>query len=185
MVCWHQRADLGDRTVSIPEGPEDYNALVAEFGRNAIVVPLWLYEHSGMTMRAAATRPGYPFDCPWDAGQVGFIAVSLAKVREEWSVKRVSAELREKVRQGLVSEVEEYDRYLRGDVYGIIVKDADNEDFPEGVATKLLGDESCWGFIGFEYACEEGKRMAESCAEEIAAEQTEASYWAARDLVTV
>lgn len=61
------------------------------------------------------------FSCPWDSGQVGEILVTKERVREEFGVKRVTKSILERVRETMLSEVEIYDQYLRGDVYRFVV----------------------------------------------------------------
>lgn len=78
-----------------------------------------------------------PFSCPWDSGQVGWIHVSLSKVREEYGVKRVTKKIREQAISMLEQEVEEYSQYLSGEIYGYVIEDK----------TGRLVD-SCWGFYG-------------------------------------
>jgi len=76
------------------------------------------------------------FQCPWDSGQIGFIYVTTAKVREEYSAKRVSPQMRTKVADYLRQEVQTFSDYVSGAVYGYVVE-KDNEEV-----------DSCWGFIG-------------------------------------
>jgi len=92
-------------------------------------------------MRATA------FSCPWDSGQVGFIYVSILDAGREWSDLEGEA-LRERAGECLRSEVETYDQYLTGDVYGVVVEDANGEHL-----------DSCWGFYGWDYAKQEADRM--------------------------
>lgn len=100
---------------------------------NYELLPLYLYDHSGITMNTSG------YHCPWDSGQVGWIYISKEKIRKEYKVKRISKKLMEKVRQALIQEVETYDEYLRGEIYGYEVLDADGEHL-----------DSCWGFYGYE-----------------------------------
>jgi hypothetical protein len=93
--------------------------------------PLYLYDHSGITMQ---TRP---FSCPWDSGQVGYIWVTKEEVRKEYSVKRISPKLLDRVISYLVAEVEVYDQHLRGEVYGFVIEDEEGEHI-----------DSCWGYYG-------------------------------------
>jgi hypothetical protein len=66
MICFHKRYDLGDRhSYTVHQA----NELAGK--REMIVVPLYLYDHSGITMSTS------PFSCPWDSGQVGYIWVPL------------------------------------------------------------------------------------------------------------
>lgn len=110
-----------------------------------VILPLYLYDHSGITMNTSG------FSCGWDSGQVGFIYCSLEKARENWGLTPAAGwdflmeqvftddwfrgkTLRECTTEVLTGEVETYDQYLRGDVYGYIA-----------------GDDSCWGFFGYDH----------------------------------
>ena len=158
MICWHNRYNLGDEQPR--EDPQEWlhqlalshteydeidqysdrfnnleNMTDAQLwdilNRHYIFLPLYLYDHSGITMNTSG------FHCPWDSGQVGWIYVSLEDVRKEYGKKRVSRQLREKVEEYLKSEVKVYDQYLRGEVYGFVVEDQEGEHV-----------NSCWGFYG-------------------------------------
>ena len=164
MTCWHRRYNLGDKHDY--REPDDFilsfvpdnapctesmslNELIEKYVRpKAIILPLYLYDHSGITMNTTG------FHCPWDSGQVGFIHVMLDKVRQEWGVKRTSQKLRQQIEDSLKAEVSTYDDYLRGNVYGYEVeKNGEHID-------------SCWGFIGdYEDYCLSEARSAADCAE--------------------
>lgn len=118
-----------------------------EIEKVAVMLPLYLYDHSGITISTA------PFSCPWDSGQVGFIYVTLEDVRKEYSCKNVTAKIRAKVEAQLRQEVETYDEYLTGQVYGYVVEDAEGEEI-----------DSCWGFYGLEYCKTEARESAENAA---------------------
>lgn len=130
MVCFHRRYDLGDKHgLTIDEAKDLSNRIIKE--GDGVVLPLYLYDHSGITMSTSA------FSCPWDSGQVGFIYMTKEDIRKNWGVKRVTAALIEQARQLLISEVKEYDYYLTGQCYGFIVESPDGEEL-----------DSCWGFLG-------------------------------------
>jgi hypothetical protein len=152
MVCFHNRYTLGDKT-DLRSGDfngwdELYNYLVKECDA-CIILPLYLYDHSGITMSCGNS---YPYNDRWDAGQVGFIYISHEKIRKEYSVKRITKTLKDRVTKYLEGEVKTYDDYLRGDVYGFIVEDEEEENI-----------ESVWGFFGYP----EGKDEAMSEAKAI------------------
>jgi hypothetical protein len=136
MICFHRRYALGDKHNMSYE-----DAIKLEKSEDVISLPLYLYDHSGITMNTTG------FSCPWDSGKVGFIYVTLEKVRQEYGKKRITRQFRQKVMEYLKGEVESYDQYLRGDIYGYIV-DKDEKD-----------EESCWGFYGEEAALEEAKTV--------------------------
>lgn len=153
MVCWHRGYNLGDdHGYETPDvfmhvlsglyseeateflTKEQRNRVYEVAATKAIILPLYLYDHSGITMRSE------PFSCAWDSGMVGYIYVTLADVREEHSAWRVSQKLYNRVLKSLEAEVEQFDQYLTGDVYGFnIVKDVDGEE---------VDVDSCWGFYG-------------------------------------
>ena len=126
---------------------------MAEVEKVAILLPLYLYDHSGITMRC------HSFACPWDSGQVGWIYAPLEKVRKEYSCKAVTAKIRAKVITALESEVSTYDEYITGQVYGFIIEAPTQDENGESL-------DSCWGFYGLEYVIEEAKGSADYQARE-------------------
>ena len=126
MACWHRRYNLGDEQPSV--APTEF---ADELPKGTVILPLYFYDHSGITISTA------PFSCPWDSGQVGYIYATPATIRKEYSVTEITPEIRAQVAAGLRSEVDEYDQYLRGDVYGYVVEGEDGEQL-----------DSCWGFYG-------------------------------------
>lgn len=106
------------------------------------VFPLYAYVHSGV---ALSLGRGYPFDCPWDSGQIGYVLVDRRK-----SVIPDADEAAE-------CEVKTWNQYLSGDVWQVSVKDD---------AGNVL--ESVGGFYGHKYAKAEAESMADACAESLA-----------------
>lgn len=95
------------------------------------------------------------FHCPWDSGCVGFIYISRAKVRKEFGWKRITKAREQQIMKYLEGEVETYDQYLTGDVYGFIVEERpaavfDSDGEPVEVDDDELWEETdaCWGFFG-------------------------------------
>lgn len=138
MVCFHKRYNLGDKN-------NDYNS--SDYGSwdemeeaickredVALILPLYLYDHSGITINTTG------FSCPWDSGQVGFIFVSKKKARKEYG--RLTKKVMEKLRKYLLGEVETYDQYLRGDVYGFQLVEVDED------GEEIDTIDSCYGFFG-------------------------------------
>lgn len=113
MACWHRRHQLGD--VQPLESVSEYKA---ELPDNAVILPVYIYEHGGMAISTS------PFSCLWDSGQLGII----------WAVPTDGMDA-DTVRAVLEAEVEQYYRYLQGMVYGFRTHDDGEED-------------SCWGFYG-------------------------------------
>lgn len=137
MICFHKRYSLGDKhniDSSFSFWEELKNLLYKDYDA-LIVIPLYMYDHSGITIRT------YPFSCPWDSGQIGFIYASKSDIRKEYSVKRISKKLKELVKNVLISEVETYDQFVCGDVYGYNVDDS--------ITGEHVG--SCYGFYGYDF----------------------------------
>ncbi len=111
MACWHRRYDLGDNPRETAK--VEPVKLLQKLRRDglAAMLPLFLYDHSGITMRTS------PYSCPWDSGQVGFIYVTREKARKEMGWKRITKARAAKLAEYLTGEVETYDQYLTGDVY--------------------------------------------------------------------
>jgi len=125
MYCWHRKYQLGDRHGYCIQEIED---LIKR--KDVLSLPLYLYDHSGITMNTTG------FSCPWDSGQVGYIFVRYEDIKKNFSVKRITKKLINEVLKQLKAEVEEYDNYLTGNIYGYVIeKDGEHVD-------------SCWGFYG-------------------------------------
>ncbi|MHB9130373.1 MAG: hypothetical protein ACYDBB_04680 [Armatimonadota bacterium] len=134
MVCWHRRYALGD--------PHDYHD-PQEFttqlhAGNAIILPLFLFDHSGLTMRTDSARFHACDPAGWDWGQVGYIYTMKVDVRKAYGVKHITRRLNACIQQVLQDEVETYSQYLHGEVYGFTLTD------------RLTGEvvDACWGFYG-------------------------------------
>lgn len=103
--------------------------------RHYLILPLYLYDHSGITMSCS------PFSCPWDSGQVGYIYCTVERgVAECGSL--------ENARKHLQSEVEVYDQYLTGDVWGFVVEECADDPDEYGHDEEWEQVDSCWGFYG-------------------------------------
>jgi len=109
-------------------------------------MPLWLYDHSGITMSCGSRT--YPYNDQWDSGQVGWIvAMKETIVREFFQKNPEDADWRKKAIELMELDVAVYDQYLTNDVYGFTLYEGstpgeDDED-PEWTE-----NDSCWGFFG-------------------------------------
>jgi hypothetical protein len=145
MVCFHSRYNLGDKhdyKVSDFENWNDMKKKFIKLNNIAVILPLYLYDHTGITMNTTG------FSCQWDSGQVGWIYVSKETVRKEYG--KCTKKNLERAEKYLLGEVETYDQYLTGDVYGYIVEDDNGNEV-----------DSCWGMYGEKYAMEEAKSIVD------------------------
>lgn len=143
MVCFHRRYALGDNN----HGWHDVETFLEYINQppvshkrkiKLVALPLYLYDHSGITM---STNDFSMFDPGgWDSGQVGVIYITAEKIEEEYGWKKLTKKRIEKIKEILKAEVEEYDQYLKGDVYGCKIE-----------APDVTEVESCWGFFGYNH----------------------------------
>lgn len=140
-----------------------------------------MYDHSGITV---STSNDYPYNDYWDAGIVGFIYVTKKTIFKEGcsllakdendnpiriehkhdgapstyslqTIPTTEENWKEVADYYLESEMETYDQYLRGDVYGyeLTTKVIRQDKCPHcGEIIREYEDEefvdSCWGFYG-------------------------------------
>ena len=153
MEEWHSGGDLIDAALK---------HLRRHFG-STVVLPLYLYDHSGISMSAGAnlltggginTRTHNPFDSGgWDTSFVGF-TFDTTEGREENGVPDVEAALR--------AEVEIYSEHLEGQYYGLIHEELksvhttvshDGEMVRDDEDDEWVEVDSCWGYLGYESTC--------------------------------
>ena len=119
---------------------------------NLVYLPLFLYDHSGITMSTGE------FSCSWDSGQVGYIFITKEDAEKEYGLSGLSDEEKvKKTKEYLEGEVETYDMYLTGDVYTVVAYEVDDdvtlEDAECQIACGKANErEIVGGYYGLEYA---------------------------------
>lgn len=151
-VHWHRRYELGDRQI---EGRE-----VDAMERGGLrlltryltlccgatqVIPVGMIDHSGISVYAGGGTH-WSDSAGWDSGTVGVI-FDTPESREETGVSD------EEIEKILRTEIEEYDKYVRGEIYGYEVGD-------DRIS------ESCWGYLGLDCVREEANMAADAIAED-------------------
>lgn len=107
--------------------------LIALCRNDLVVLPIFLYDHSGLTMNTSG------FSCQWDSGQVGYIWTTYKKAMEAMRhPEGTKKELRERIIEDLQDEVSMYDKYLQNDCYGYIMERYQDSEWTEV--------DSCWGY---------------------------------------
>lgn len=97
------------------------------------MLPLYLYDHSGITMNTTG------FSDAWDTSNMGCICMTKKQYKEagfdeaEWPAKAYEI---------MKQDVETYDQFLTGEVYGYQVFEKDED------GNWIEGDDFCWGFFG-------------------------------------
>lgn len=146
MVCWHRDYTLGDEQPS--ESPEEYRKYLDEIEKaGGVVLPLYLYDHSGVTMNVSG------FNCPWDSGQVGWIYADSDTIKKRFGKAR---NRKERARKCLIGEVETYARYLEGEVYVVQVENPDGENIES--CGRIYDDSPGFGYIWSDFVAPAIKR---------------------------
>lgn len=140
MYCEHRRYTLGDEKADDIRVEDEDTGEVSMPDKGYTILPLYLYDHGGITMSTGR------FSCPWDSGCVGYIYVSDKDAKENYGWKIITKKRREIIAKHLKAEVETYDQYLRGDVYGFWFESFAVYD--DGREESLDDSDSCWGFYG-------------------------------------
>jgi hypothetical protein len=156
MICWHRQYDMGDShsyseprdlLVSLILEYNDYSdeqlekmsfeRLYEIISKHYVLFPIYMYEHSGRTWSLS------PFSCNWDSGQVGFIYASKDKIRNEFSVKKVTKKIKEKTEEIFKGELSNYEKWAEGQVYGLAVTDLKTGE-------EVVNENGFYGFSKFE-----------------------------------
>jgi hypothetical protein len=148
MICFHNRYSLGDKHTYKHQdysGWAEMEKAIIENEKPAIILPLYLYDHSGITISTT------PFSCKWDSGQIGFVFISKEKLRnelieenKEGKKKYITKKHIERATKNILAELETYDLYLRGEVYGYTLINENGEI-----------EDSCFGYYGVESILDE------------------------------
>jgi hypothetical protein len=127
-------------------GWEDMKSKLIDTEDVHTILPLYLYDHSGITISTS------PFGCNWDSGQVGWIFITNRTIKEEGIDES-------KVEEYLKSDVETYDQFIRGEVYGYRVFKVTECSLGHQHEEEL---DSCWGHYGEDECMKEGVSIMEN-----------------------
>lgn len=109
-------------------GALTFGDLQTLLGDYVVLLPLWLYDHSGITM-SCGDRTGQYAD-RWDSGQVGWIWTTKGEILENFPDANED-NWKETAQEVLEAEVELYDQYLTGDVYDYRLYQKENGQWVE------------------------------------------------------
>lgn len=138
-LCFvENRYITGDTTIS-PYFEPDHES--------RIIFPVYAYIHSGIALSTA------PFSCPWDSGRIGYASIKKADFLREFygeKARHLTKKRRARALEILKGELEEFQAYLDGDVFGYVIRDEEGEEI-----------ESCFGYYGEQYAEEEARAIVD------------------------
>ncbi len=153
MVCFHGKYNLGDSHDYKQDNYSSWEELKKDIEDRedvAIILPLYLYDHSGITISTSS------FSCRWDSGQIGWVFITKKAARENFNIQRIGKKIREKLEKNILAEVEEYDQYLQGNIYGYLLEELKKTtclypDCKEEHEDTWKDIDSCWGFMGYDF----------------------------------
>ena len=151
MVCQHRRYNLGDKHDYYLDECDSWFDVQKELGYPPVILKLYLYDHSGITISYN------PFGDKFDSGQVGFIFVTEKTLLKEYG--KVDEEVIQKAINVLRGEVETYDMYLTGEIYGYRIHEVETCDLGHEHMNEV---DSCWGFYGQDACMEEADSIVNS-----------------------
>jgi len=125
MYCYHKNYLLGDVEESKKykwwqdecSSWEEFGKLLKRETKALCIMPLFLYDHSGITMSTGS------FQDRWDSGQVGFAVLTSELLKKQgWTTKMRRNWLKANKDKGgyeelIRSDVKTYDQYLRGEIF--------------------------------------------------------------------
>jgi len=151
LVCFHKRYNLGDKTELRSnqfDGWRELREYIEKELGGVVILPLYLMDHSGITMRTGSEQFRACDPAGWDWGQVGFVYATREAILKNWMKKRLTLRLRAQAVALLEAEIKLYDQYLQGDIHGYIIEDDEGNHI-----------DSCWGYYGEAEARAEGESV--------------------------
>ena len=147
IFCFHKRYNLGDKhdyKSDMFGGWEEFKEhIIAEY-KPRMIKPLYMYDHSGITISTSA------FGCQFDSGQVGWVFITDERIKTLCGDMEMDNDRLDRIIEG---EVETYDQYIQGEVYGYQIIET---EICDKCHTHEEVVDSCYGYFGEENAQEAG-----------------------------
>lgn len=152
---WECEPDEKDRIIdmAVDQAPLEYLTPddVAELLEDELVImPVSIYDHSGVSIWLGSPT------CMWDSGQVGFMYLTKKDALRELG-NCTEENWKERAMECMEAEMEVYNCYISGDVYGFVIEDEDENEI-----------DSCWGYYGDEAVKDQNKENRALIDKEIA-----------------
>jgi hypothetical protein len=126
---WHRSYILGEKKIDT-EYYDSFNDIIEmlneEFGE-LIWLPVYLMDHSGISLSTSSTRFSMVDSAGWDWGMVGVIFATHDDIKNNFMVTELTDDILDKATECLIGEINDFDRYVSGDVYCYTITDANDE----------------------------------------------------------
>lgn len=127
--------------------PDDVAELLED---ELVMLPVSIYDHSGVSIWLGSPT------CMWDSGQVGFMYLTKNDALRELG-NCTEENWKERAMECMEVEMEVYNCYISGDVYGFVIEDEDENEI-----------DSCWGYYGDEAVEDQNKENRALIDKEVA-----------------
>lgn len=135
IVTWYKEC-FEEEGSKVYGTPNDFSAYAKKHGYHYL--PVFGYSHGGLTIATT------PFNCPWDSGFIGFVYITpdqLKAWQPTW--KNLTKKRRESIKEWLKADVNLWDDYFNGRVYGFTITES-HEEYEKEI-------DSLWGIYGNDY----------------------------------
>lgn len=162
MICFHRDYNLGDKHDYKKDNFDSWEELKEQIESDykvLMIKPLRLYDHSGITI---STSNSYPFNDRFDSMMVGWIFIEEKNWTNMMGEDMDRSE--ERLDRIIEGDIETYDKYLTGEVYGYEVYEV--EECSLGHTHRTLLD-SCGGYYNEDDCRSEGESIIEHLQKEV------------------
>lgn len=131
IVSWHRAYKFDEDGRKEYGEPNDFLLAVAY---QAIMLPVFLLDHSGLSISTTGHNFRAVDSHGWDWGQIGWIYIMRRDAEKEYG-----SDVEERVKKYMRQEIETLNDYFTGNVLGFTVEDASGKEV-----------DGCWGFYGYD-----------------------------------
>ena len=116
----------------------DVKEYLTKMSKDHLIYSVYIHDHTSVSF--SLSNANYPFNDVWDSCLFGFIFTSKEKIREEYSISRITKEIEAKVYEQFKSEVKTYEYYANGEIFSYVLYDKET----------LEELDACCGYYGYD-----------------------------------
>ena len=136
VLCAILKNELGEEHYPYEEDRTDLLNRIVKSDK-LVVMPLYVFSHGGIRLSTSTDEFASWDPTGFDYGLGGIYFTTKERIRKEFDVKRITAEILEKAKQAMKSELEVYNQWENNEVYRYEVTDLEGNHL-----------DSCGGFLG-------------------------------------